>query len=163
MPADRVRRIEELLEPRLVRCNAAAASRKRVLQFIADVVADEHLVADVLFDGLLARERLGSTGLGEGVAIPHCRIACDHMRAAFISLEHPVDYDASDGEPVDLLFVLIVPEEEEHAHLEALAALAELFSSAENRAVLRACKSDIELCQSIIERLARQVPDSKSA
>jgi PTS system nitrogen regulatory IIA component len=163
MPTDRARRIEELLEPRHVRCNAVAASRKRVLQFIADVVADEQISADLLFDGLMARERLGSTGLGEGVAIPHCRIACDQMRVAFISLDQPVDYEASDGEPVDLLFVLVVPEEEQHVHLEALAALAELFSSAENRAALRASTGDDELCQSIVERLAGQVPDSKSA
>lgn len=169
MPTNGSRRIDELLGTSSVRCNAVAASRKRVLQFIADVVADEQLGVDVIFDGLMARERLGSTGLGEGVAIPHCRLACDHMRAAFISLDKPIDYDASDGEPVDLLFVLVVPEEEQHAHLEALSALAELFSNAENLAALRACKSDDELCQAIIERLAgqvpdpNQVPDSKSA
>ena len=163
MPTNRAHQIEDLLNASSVRCNASAASRKRVLQFIADLVADELLSADILFDSLMARERLGSTGLGEGVAIPHCRMACDRMRAAFVSLEHPIDYEASDGEAVDLLFVLVVPHEEQHAHLDALAALAELFSSAENRTALRACNSDEALCQSISALLAQQVPDSKSA
>ncbi len=157
------RRVEELLDASNVRCHAVASSRKRVLQFIAELVADEQLSADVIFDGLMARERLGSTGLGEGVAIPHCRISCEQIRVAFVSLPEPIDYEASDSEPVDLLFVLVVPHEEQHAHLDALAALAEVFSDATNRADLRAAHNDAELCQTIYQRLANQVADSKTA
>lgn len=156
-------RVEELLDESNVRCHAVASSRKRVLQYIAELVADEQLNADVIFDGLMARERLGSTGLGEGVAIPHCRISCEHIRVAFVSLPEPIDYEASDGEPVDLLFVLVVPHEEQSAHLEALAALAEVFSDAANRADLRAAHNDAELWQTMYQRLANQVADSKTA
>ena len=156
-------RLEALLDAENVRCRATSSSRKRVLQLVAELVADDQIDADVLFDGLMTRERLGSTGLGYGVAIPHCRISCDQMRAAFVSLAEPIDYEASDGEPVDLLFVLVVPEEEQHAHLDALAALADIFSDPDNRAALRACVQGDELRQAISQRLALRVPNTKSA
>ena len=161
--SDGIDRVEDLLGTSNVRCGAVAASRKRVLQLIAELVADEELNADAIFDGLMARERLGSTGLGEGVAIPHCRMACKQIRAAFVSLPEPIDYEASDGLPVDLLFVLVVPHDEQRAHLEALAALAEVFSDPGNRADLRGAHNNVELLQIIYARLANQVPDSRTA
>jgi PTS system nitrogen regulatory IIA component len=141
----------------------SAASRKRALQLIAEMMADDDVSADALFDGLMGREKLGSTALGEGVAIPHCRIQADRMRAALVSLPEPVDFEASDGIAVDLLFVLVVPEEEQNAHLEALSALAGIFSQAGNRAALRACASDDSLRKTFTAQLADQVPDAKSA
>ncbi len=141
----------------------SAASRKRALQLIAEMMADDDVSADALFDGLMGREKLGSTALGEGVAIPHCRIPADSMRAALVSLPEPVDFEASDGIAVDLLFVLVVPEDEQSAHLEALSALAGIFSQAGNRAALRACVSDDSLRKTFVAQLADQVPDAKSA
>ena len=85
------------------------------------------------------------------------------MRAALVSLPEPIDYEASDGEPVDLLFVLVVPEDEQVAHLDALAALAEIFSDAANREALRACNDDEALREAMQARLAQQVLNSKSA
>ena len=155
--------IEELLGADNVLCNADARSRKRVLQMIAELMADDEVGADALFDGLMGRERLGSTGLGDGVAIPHCRMECSQMRVALVSLPEPIDYEASDGEPVDLLFVLVVPTEEQEAHLQALAVLAEVFSGPENRAALRACDSNDQLREAMIERIAQQVPSSRTA
>jgi len=155
--------LETLLSGDFVRCNLPAVSRKRVLQLIADMIADDEVGSDVLFDDLMGRERLGSTGLGDGVAIPHCRENCGHMRAAFVSLPQAIDYEASDGEPVDLLFALVVPENEQQAHLEALAALAGVFSNAENRTALRACTTDHALKQTICDQLSAQVPNAKSA
>ena len=68
--------LQKLLESDCVRCHLPAASRKRAIQLIAELLADDEVGADVLFDELMGRERLGSTGLGEGVAIPHCRRKC---------------------------------------------------------------------------------------
>ncbi|WP_455380356.1 PTS sugar transporter subunit IIA, partial [Acidihalobacter prosperus] len=82
-----------------------------------------------IFDSLLARERLGSTGLGRGVAIPHGRISgLTQTQAAFIKLTRGIDFDAPDQQPVDLLFALLVPEECTDEHLETLGRLAQLFS-----------------------------------
>jgi PTS system nitrogen regulatory IIA component len=158
-----VHHLEKLLEGGCVRCHLPAASRKRAIQLIAELLADDEVGADVLFDELMQRERLGSTGLGDGVAIPHCRIPAAEMRAALVSLPQPVDFEAGDGEPVDLLFVLVVPESEQSAHLAALAVLAGIFSQSDNRTKLRACSSDDALQALFVEQLNAQFPDTKNA
>lgn len=138
-------------------CNdVAARSRKRVLEKASDLLCEgnEQLSGRTLFDELLARERLGSTGLGDGVAIPHCRIACDEICAAFLKLKEPIDYDAPDGQPVDLLFVFVVPTAENHAHLEVLADLARIFGEPDNRARLRRATSSTELYEELIGLIA---------
>ena len=155
-------RVEELLGETNVRARSGAASRKRALQEIAALLAGDGVTQDALFDALMARERLGSTGLGEGVAIPHCRLPTQEIRVALLSLAAPIDYEASDGEAVDLLFVLVVPADEPSAHLEALAALSETFADPGNRSTLRACTSDAELCATMTDLLAR-APKSASA
>ncbi|MEH6624855.1 MAG: PTS IIA-like nitrogen regulatory protein PtsN [Motiliproteus sp.] len=116
------------------------SSKKRIIENASQLIADtaESLDAEEIFAGLIGRERLGSTGLGEGVAIPHCRLdSCQETTGALVKLPEPIDFDAIDGNPVDLLFVLIVPTEATEAHLQTLAALAELFSQAEFREALR--------------------------
>lgn len=140
-------RIQDLLPPECVRRAVPAHSRKRTLDLAADLLAEQqgNVPARQLFEALMERERLGSTGIGEGVAIPHCRVDCPHMMAAFFSLAQPVDYDAPDGKPVDLVFVLVVPAEETSAHLDALAALADLFRDPDTRARLRGAASSAEL------------------
>ena len=147
--------VTEHLQLANVRCKLAANSRKRALELISEFVSDDTLSADTIFDGLMTRERLGSTGLGEGVAIPHCRLACPKMQVAFVSLANPVDFEASDSEYVDLLFVLIVPNEETSAHLQALANLSEIFADPDNRQALRACTSDDELLRTIQQMAAQ--------
>lgn len=88
-------------------------------------------------DGLFARERLGSTGLGDGVGLPHTRSdSVDEATGAFLSLSEPVDYD---GAPVDLLFGLMVPVDSTEEHLQILARLAELLSQSSIRDQLRTC------------------------
>ena len=149
--------IGSILDRRCTRSGVGANSRKRLLEFASDLLAEHYdLPARALFDELMNRERLGSTGLGEGVAIPHCRIPCSRIHAACLSLASPVDYDAIDGAPVDLVFVLIVPPEETSAHLEILAALARLYGSADNRKRLRAAASDEELFELFTGLLASQ-------
>ena len=143
--------ITHILDPSCTRARIATPSRKRALEAAAEMLAaqDSELSARTIFDELMARERLGSTGLGEGVAIPHCRIPCQRVYGAFLLLGDPVDYDAADEQPVDLLFVLMVPPEETTAHLEALASLAGVFGEPENRATLRGCTSDATLFETI--------------
>jgi PTS system nitrogen regulatory IIA component len=147
--------IHSVLDPDCTRVGVDANSRKRLLEFASDLLAEKHgLSARNLFDELMNRERLGSTGLGDGVAIPHCRIPCTQIHGACLTLANPVDYDAMDGEPVDLLFVLLVPPDEQAAHLELLAELARLFGDVNNRSDLRSAKTDEELFELLIGRLA---------
>ncbi len=84
---------------------------------------------DEVLSQLVAREKLGSTGLGEGIAIPHCRIDnCSQPTGTLLTLAEPIDFDSPDNQPVDLVFALLVPAEAHQQHLETLAGLARLFS-----------------------------------
>lgn len=149
--------IEDLLPPECVCRAVPAPSRKRTLDLAADLLAKHHpgVAARQLFDALMERERLGSTGIGEGVAIPHCRVECPAMMAAFFSLEKAVDYDAPDGKPVDLVFVLVVPVEETSAHLEALAMLAGVFRDPATRTRLRDADTADELGERLLAASGR--------
>ncbi len=128
--------------------NADVASKKRALELASQLLASDQMNVSQseIFDSLLGRERLGSTGLGQGVAIPHGRVAgLDKAVAAFIHLAKGVDYDAMDQQPVDLLFALLVPQEATEEHLQILASLAEAFKKEELKEALRTAKSAEEL------------------
>ena len=103
--------LDSLLPVDCVRSGVAVNSRKAVLEWVADRLAMVHpgISSRSLFNALMERERLGSTGLGAGVAVPHCRLDCPRLMGALLSLTRPVSFDAPDGEPVDLLFILIAP------------------------------------------------------
>ena len=95
---------------------------------------------------LAAREKLGSTGLGQGIAIPHGRIArLAHAQGAFVRLRAPIAFDAPDGKPVDQLFVLLVPEQATDQHLQLLAELAQMFSDRTFRERLDAARTPAEI------------------
>ena len=119
----------DLLAAERIRLDLDAGSKKRVLEEIATLLQggeDEDL--NSIFDHLLERERLGSTGMGHGVALPHARMpGLVQARGGFIRLASPVDYGAIDGEPVDLVFGLLVPGQATQEHLQLLASLASLF------------------------------------
>ena len=103
-----------------------------------------------VFDSLFARERLGSTGLGQGVAIPHGRIkGLKDAVGAFVRLASPVPFDAPDGNPVNLVFFLLVPEQATERHLQTLSELAQLFSDRELRERLATEKDPSNLHQTI--------------
>lgn len=124
-------RIVTLIEPGGSDLVLAAAARL----LSGDSPANTTLIAD----SLQARERMGSTAIGHGIAIPHGRSgAFDDARGAFLRLAHPVDFNASDGQPVDLVFALAVPEHFTQQHLQLLAELAERFADEDYRAALRA-------------------------
>ena len=124
------------------------SSKKRVFELLGKLLADklENVQATQICAGLLARERLGTTALGEGVAIPHCRIDnISAIRCAVIKLEHGVDFDAPDGDKVCLLCALLVPAEASDQHLQVLSQLAEFLSQPKNRAALRGCENAQQL------------------
>ena len=142
--------ISDLLSPERIRCDVQSSSKKRLLELISEELArdsDEFSKREI-FESLCARERLGSTGLGKGVAIPHGRVkGSQHVQASFIRLKKPVPFDAADGEPVDLLFCLAVPEDCGEDHLKLLAQVAELFSDPEVLRGLREAETPGRLLQ----------------
>lgn len=140
--------LTELLRPDMTFCNVQGVSKKRLLERSAELIASrvDQVNEGELFEALIAREQLGSTGIGNGIAIPHCRI--QRLRetvGCLVKLQQPVDFDAIDNHPVDLLFFLVVPENTLKGHLEALKTIAENFSNAAWCERLRAAKSDEEL------------------
>ena len=117
-----------------------SSSKKRVFEQVG-ALFETHLGLSraVVFDSLFAREKLGSTGLGQGVAIPHGRIkGLKQAAGAFVRLKTPVSFDAPDGRPVNLLFFLLVPEQATEHHLEILSELAQRFSERPFRDALAA-------------------------
>ncbi len=123
--------LEDILSESRCLSNLEGVSKKRLLTTISEILGTEHkhLDADDIFTALMAREKLGSTGLGNGIAIPHCRVPlCTGIIGMLITLQEGIDFDAIDDKPVDLLFVLIVPEQQQDEHVQALGQIAKLFS-----------------------------------
>lgn len=130
--------ISQLLSPTNVALDVEVSSKKRMFEQVGLLFENHQGIArSTVFDSLFARERLGSTGLGQGVAIPHGRIkGLKDPVGAFLRLKTPVPFDAPDGRPVGLVFVLLVPEQANERHLEILSELAQMFSDRELRAQL---------------------------
>lgn len=127
---------------------ADVTSKKRLLQTLAELLADgdDALTAEAIFERLTERERLGSTGLGHGIALPHSRMKeVVEARCAFIQLHQGIDYDAIDNQPVDLALALLVPEDANETHLQLLSALAAMFSDEGLREKLRNAVSPQEI------------------
>ena len=122
--------IAKLLPPANVVVGLEASSKKRAFEQAGLLFENNHGIGrSTVFDSLFAREKLGSTGLGQGIAIPHGRIkGLKDALGAFIRLAEPVPFDAPDGRPVSLLFVLLVPEQANEHHLQLLSELAQMFS-----------------------------------
>lgn len=149
--------ITGLLTQERIACRLPAASKKRAIEACSNLIATSQpgLLPLDIFDNFVARERLGSTGLGHGVAIPHARMKnLERAVGAVVSLPQGIDFDAIDGQPVDLLFALLVPEESRQEHLEILAELAEMFQNQELLAQLRAAMSSSDM-QSILVQWQR--------
>jgi PTS system nitrogen regulatory IIA component len=131
-------RLAKLLPPENVILGLSVTSKKRVFEQAGLIFENQHGVArSVVTDNLFARERLGSTGLGEGVAIPHGRIkGLKQPLAAFVRLEEPIAFESPDGQPVSLLIFLLVPEQATQQHLEILSEIAQLLSDRDAREAL---------------------------
>ena len=146
--------LRDILTPERTVCRAPGASKKRVFETIARIVcnSDSSLSYDTVLDKLVAREELGSTALGGGIAIPHCRVShCEVPLGTMLTLEQGIAFDAPDDQPVDLLFVLLVPEEAHQAHLDILAEVATRFSQADYCSSLREARDDAALFNAALQ------------
>lgn len=132
--------LAQLLPPGHVLLNAELTSKKRLFEQVGLLVEGSRGIArSIVFDSLFAREKIGSTGLGQGIAIPHGRIkGLKDAVGVFVRLNQPLPFDAPDGQPVSLVFALLVPEQATERHLEILSELAERFSDPDFRDSLSA-------------------------
>ncbi|UCE90341.1 MAG: PTS IIA-like nitrogen regulatory protein PtsN [Pseudomonadota bacterium] len=140
--------IVDLITPERIACGVEAGSKKRALEMLSELIARDQETVNTtdVFDSLLARERLGGTGVGHGVALPHGRLrSSDLTIGAFVQLRQGIDFGAADNEPVDLLFALLVPEQSTDEHLQALALLAAMFSNDGFRDKLRGADTPEDL------------------
>jgi len=134
--------LNELVSPEGVIANLRVTSKKQALQELSERAATVIGCSErPIFDTLLSRERLGSTGIGQGIAIPHGKLeTIDRLYGLFARLETPVDFDAIDDRPVDLIFLLLAPEAAGADHLKALARIARLFRNPDIVEKLRATR-----------------------
>lgn len=145
--------VSDIITPERTFTNVEGTSKKRVLENAAGLIAQlaPEFTANELFDNLITRERLGSTAIGKGVAIPHCRAKhCTHTIGALFKLQEPVDFDALDNEPVDLMFVLLVPEEATEEHLQLLSQIAQRFSDENVRDSMRSATNKESFFQEFV-------------
>lgn len=131
--------VSKLLKPANVLLDVEAGSKKRLFELASQAFeASEGVSASEVFDSLFSREKLGSTALGHGIAIPHGRIkGLKETACAFVRMKAPIDFDAPDSLPVDLLFILLAPAAASDLHLQILAELAQMFSEKDMRDQLR--------------------------
>ncbi|MEQ9527742.1 MAG: PTS IIA-like nitrogen regulatory protein PtsN [Parvibaculaceae bacterium] len=131
--------IEDIIKERSVVASLKATSKKQALTELASLAAERTgLPEREIFDVLLERERLGTTGVGSGIAIPHGKLpGLDGIFGCFARLEEPVDFDSVDGQPVDLVFLLLAPETAGADHLKALARISRLLRNAASCEKLR--------------------------
>ena len=138
--------LDDILPVSHIILDAEISSKKRLFECVAQLLAEQSgLPQAEVFDCLVARERLGSTALGQGVAMPHGRHASvPAATGAFVRLKTPIEFDAPDNKPVSLVFVLLVPEAATGEHLQLLGHLAGLFNEKSVREALRACQTPEE-------------------
>lgn len=140
-------RISEILSPAAVRSQAQVSSKKRLFHDLAEMAAQAYgLDPAATLDALQERESLGATGVGHGVALPHARISgLDRVAGLFLRLEKPMDFDAVDRQPVDLVFALLAPDSPGVEHLKALALVSRTLRDGDMRAKLRANEDPVAL------------------
>lgn len=140
--------IESILTASRTFCNIEASSKKRAIEKAALLIAESLPLLDAgeIYNKLISREKLGPTALGNGIALPHCRLeGCTEIVGALFTLETPIDFSAMDDLPVNIMFVLVVPEQEVDQHLKAMAMLAGRFESPEYREGLLTARHNEEL------------------
>jgi PTS system nitrogen regulatory IIA component len=146
--------LEEIIKPESVLCNAQARSKKHCLEILSELLVRSvpHIASENIVARLIERERLGCTSLGRGVAFPHCRVpGLDTTVAALIKLSEPVDFDSSDGEPVDIVFGLMVPKDIDATHQANICSIADLLADHELRKKMRDADTSKQLYASLID------------
>lgn len=143
--------ISALLSPQKIFIDTEVSSKKKLLELIANIVADRsQLAQSTIYNNLLNRERLGSTGLGRGIAVPHARVPdLSQTIGCFFRLKEPVNFESPDNQPVDLVFTIVIPEEATDEHLLILSSLARLFSQSDVCQAIRDASSKEEIEQII--------------
>jgi PTS system nitrogen regulatory IIA component len=158
--------LEEIINADAVLCNAHARSKKHCLEILSELLvrSTPDIAPDEIFERLIERERLGCTSLGMGVAFPHCRVdGLDHSVAALIKLSEPIDFDAPDGEPIDLVTGLMVPAEVDETHHADIRMIASVLGDVGLRGRLRNASSSSELYRSLVHGGNLSNPDSRPA
>ena len=149
-------KISDVLTPEMSLCDLKWSSKKKVFenlaQFISQNLEGDADRAEALLQSMVARERLGSTGIGQGVAVPHCRVTgITRVYGCIIKLNFSIDYDALDQQPVDLIFALVVPDEYNDDHLETLSCVTRVLQSSSSQKKLRACRNNQQLFNTLIK------------
>ncbi len=154
--------LEEIIKPDGVLCNATARSKKHCLEILSELLvrSNPQIASDVIFRFLNERERLGCTGLDKGTAFPHCRVeGLTTSNAALIKLSEPVDFDAADGEPVDLVFGMMVPTELDESHHADIKMITRVLADEGLCARLRGMNSSNELYAALLDGSALVAPE----
>jgi PTS system nitrogen regulatory IIA component len=158
--------LEQIIKPDGVLCNATARSKKHCLEILSELLvrSSPEIPSDLIFRCLNDRERLGCTGLDRGAAFPHCRVAdIKQSNAALIKLSEPVDFDASDGEPVDLVFGMMVPTELDDSHYADIKMVTRVLADEGLRSRLRSMNSTKDLYNALLDGSALVLPDQLRA
>jgi nitrogen PTS system EIIA component len=144
--------IKDFLSPGDAQVDVTVSDKARLLQELADRAANSlSLPADGIFNELLKREKLGSTGIGDGIAIPHARIlGLDKPFGILVRLKQPIDFDAIDGQPVDLLFLLLLPVTSDKEQLNALASVARILRNSDSVRNLRRSRDSEGLFRAMV-------------
>ena len=148
----------KILKPEAVKTLTSCTSKKRLFHDLGDIAeaAYGYVPGDVI-DALINRESLGPTGVGHGIALPHARLPeIDRVCGMFLRLEKPIDFDAVDRQPVDLIFALLAPENAGVDHLKALALVSRTMRDADTQAKLRANADPATLHAILTETQATQ-------
>lgn len=144
--------LEDIIKPDSVLCNAHARSKKHCLEILSELLVRAHpeIANEDVFAGLIERERLGCTSLDQGVAFPHCRAdGLDASVGALMKLSEPVEFDAADGEAVDLVFGMIVPADVNEQDQANICAISDLLADRDLRERMRAATSSKELYEAL--------------
>jgi len=158
--------LEKIINPDGVLCNATARSKKHCLEILSELLvrSNPDIASELIFECLIERERLGCTSLDKGAAFPHCRVGgIDSSNAALIKLSEPVDFDSADGEPVDLVFGMMVPTELTDSHHADIKLVTRVLGDEGLRARLRSMNSSSDLYNALIDGSSLAAPDTLHA
>ena len=151
-----------IIKPDAVLCNAQAGSKKHCLEILSELLvrSNPEIASEDIFEKLIERERLGCTSFDKGVAFPHCRVeGLDDSVAALIKLSNPVDFDSADGEPVDIVFGLMVPSQLDATHYADINMITSILGDVGLRARLRDANTSSDLYAALMDGGRRVRPD----
>jgi len=154
--------LDKIIKPDGVLCNATARSKKHCLEILSELLvrSSPDIASELIFECLIERERLGCTSLERGAAFPHCRVSgIENSNGALIRLSEPVDFDAADGQPVDIVFGMIVPTELADQHRADIKLVTQVLADEELRAQLRSMNSSVDLYEALIDRSRISAPE----